>query len=61
MGEAWNDLLGDVALDVGPGLAILWSGVGQQLPEVTGLDGGHHTAVLEGLIVVDHYGVSIVL
>ena len=43
----------DILLDIVPRLALLWGHGGKELPQIPWRDIGDHTAVLNGVVVVD--------
>ena len=55
MREAWHYFRLDVLLDIGPRLAILWRGGGQEFLKVAWLDIGNYSAVFDGIIVIYNY------
>ena len=56
MGEAGEDELVDVGLDLGPWFAFLWGSVGEKGFEVAGGDVGEDGALGDGVVVLDDWG-----
>lgn len=59
VGQAGHDLGLDILLDIRPFLTHFGRAIGKQLLEISGFDGGEHTAVLDSVVVLDYWFQSV--